>query len=491
MNGINLETCDGVTVEGNMVTDTKGSEYSTGITTFNSHNIDVKSNTVTGNNGGIFWENVIGGNILNNNASNNVVLGIAVMSGSSNIIIDGNTVQNVVGTGHVTTGHILNNQVTGNAMNGINLETCDGVTVEGNCVTGNKGSGMLTGGSNEIIIIDNIITGNNFGLILVDSSNSQIFNNQFNNQNNVAVEGASSGNSWNVEKISQENIMGGPYLGGNFWATPLSNGFSEVTADLDGDGLCDSEFIINEDNIDRLPLKGANHPPIITTFLLDTIEPIPLTSLVSPTILYSDSDGNDISIIIDWGDGTIDSQLTHLYTSPGVYTLALTVTDTWGASCSAVFEYAVIYNPSGGYVSGHGSILSPLNTDYTYMQQEGKAKFGFVSKYEKGAKIPTGTTDFQFKAGDLDFESTSYDWLVVAGARAQYKGIGTINDSGEYGFILTGIDGAINGGGGIDKFRIKIWDKSSGNVVYDNQAGMTDDTDPTTVLENGNIIIHK
>lgn len=37
----------------------------------------------------------------------------------------------------------------------------------------------------------------------------------------------------------------------------------------------------------------------------------------------------------------------------------------------------------------------------------GKATFGFVSKYKKGATLPTGETEFQFKAGNLNFMSTS------------------------------------------------------------------------------------
>jgi hypothetical protein len=41
--------------------------------------------------------------------------------------------------------------------------------------------------------------------------------------------------------------------------------------------------------------------------------------------------------------------------------------------------------------------------------------------------------------------------LVIAGARAQYKGLGTVNGSGNYGFLLTAIDGQVNGGGGVDK----------------------------------------
>jgi hypothetical protein len=118
----------------------------------------------------------------------------------------------------------------------------------------------------------------------------------------------------------------------------------------------------------------------------------------------------------------------------------------------------------------------------------GKANFGFVSKYQNGASVPTGNTEFQFKAGNLNFSSTSYEWMVVAGVRAQYKGVGTINGSGSYNFILTAIDGQSPGGGGADKFRIKIF--GPGGVVYDNQMNDPDSNDPTTVLGGGSIQIH-
>ena len=105
------------------------------------------------------------------------------------------------------------------------------------------------------------------------------------------------------------------------------------------------------------------------------------------------------------------------------------------------------------------------------------------------ANVPSGNTEFQFKAGDLNFHSTSYELLVVAGARAQYKGSGTINGTGDYRFMLTAIDGQVNGGGGVDKFRIRIWD--SDGVIYDNQLGAGDTENPTTLLGGGSIVIHK
>ncbi|TDJ25642.1 MAG: hypothetical protein E2O58_02820 [Gammaproteobacteria bacterium] len=81
---------------------------------------------------------------------------------------------------------------------------------------------------------------------------------------------------------------------------------------------------------------------------------------------------------------------------------------------------------------------------------------------------------------------------IVAGARAQFKGVGTINGTGFFGFMLTAIDGAVHGGGGVDKFRMKIIDRSSGGlVVYDNQLGTSDDAVPATQVAGGSIVIHK
>jgi streptogramin lyase len=190
------------------------------------------------------------------------------------------------------------------------------------------------------------------------------------------------------------------------------------------------------------------------------------------------------------------ADVIYTFTTPGVYFVKLTVTDDDGGVGSATTvngldAMVVIYDPNGGFVTGGGFIDSPAGAYVADPSMTGRANFGFISKYQKGATVPTGETEFQFKAGNLNFHSKSYEWLVISGARAQYKGVGTINGSGNYGFMLTAIDGQLNGGGGSDKFRIKIWDKSNGDaVVYDNQMGAGVDDNPTTVLQGGNIVIH-
>ena len=248
-----------------------------------------------------------------------------------------------------------------------------------------------------------------------------------------------------------------------------------------------------------------NIAPTITA--LDVLPHEPVRIVVGTVTLsgqFTDPGAEDThSASIDWEDGTVplitalggsDAGFvtgSHVYAQAGVYTVTLTVTDDDGGRATAVFQFVVVYDPNAGFVTGGGWINSPLGAyapDPTLM---GKATFGFVSKYLKGAKTPSGQTEFQFKVAGLNFKSGSYEWLVVAGARAQFKGTGTINDGGNYGFVLTAVDGQLSGGGGADLFRMKIWDKTTGTVVYDNLMDADDGAPPTTTLGGGSIVIHK
>jgi len=205
-------------------------------------------------------------------------------------------------------------------------------------------------------------------------------------------------------------------------------------------------------------------------------------------------DGNVVAGTVDEVAHIVAATVT--FTGAGVYSVQLTVANACGKSSTTdtvdgLPALVVIYDPSAGFVTGGGWLMSPAGAAAWDAKLTGKASFGFVSKYQKGAQVPTGETEFQFKTGGLNFKSTSYQWLVVAGARAQYKGAGTINGAAGYSFLLTAIDGQINGGGGADKFRIKIWETASGAIVYDNQMGADDGATPSTVLGGGSIVIHK
>jgi len=189
-------------------------------------------------------------------------------------------------------------------------------------------------------------------------------------------------------------------------------------------------------------------------------------------------------------DSTVSNSFTFI--EAGIYSIELMVTDAEGemdvantVNDDADFPaFIVVYDPDGGFVTGGGWIDSPAGAllDST---AEGKANFGFVSKYKKGKIVPEGNTEFRFNAGDFRFKSSSYEWLIVAGTKAMFKGEGFITDmDGDFKFMLTAVDSDE------DKFRIRIWDPLTDEVIYDNKRGQDDDAEPTTI-GGGSIVIHK
>jgi hypothetical protein len=255
---------------------------------------------------------------------------------------------------------------------------------------------------------------------------------------------------------------------------------------------------------DTATVTVNNMPPTVGP-ISATAEPVQVGTLVTASANFTDPGVLDTHTAIwDWGDGSVTPGMvtetdgsgsisdSHSYSTPGVYTLKLTVTDKDGGVGEAIYRFAVVYDPSGGFVTGGGWIMSPDGACPDFCAGAiGKANFGFVSKYQTGADTLTGQTEFQFKAGDLNFHSNSYDWMVVAGARAKYKGEGTINGEGDYGFMLTATDAALTPSTDVDLFRIKIWDKATDNVVYDNKMGANDDEYDGTEIGGGNIKVHK
>ena len=113
----------------------------------------------------------------------------------------------------------------------------------------------------------------------------------------------------------------------------------------------------------------------------------------------------------DGGSG--EARASHAYTVPGTYTVTFSVDDADGGVTASTFQYVVVYDPNGGFVTGGGLLDSPAGAYRPDPSLTGKAHFAFVSKYAKGSTVPTGSTSFRFAAGGLELDSKAYDWLVV------------------------------------------------------------------------------
>lgn len=142
----------------------------------------------------------------------------------------------------------------------------------------------------------------------------------------------------------------------------------------------------------------------------------------------------------------------------------------------------------GAVVAGLGWVDSPAGS-LPYMTNSGRAGFAFASKYPQTGTVPVGVTGFTFQAGNLRFTSARYEWLVIAGAQAQFTGVGKVNGAGDFRFLLTAIDGAVPGGGGVDRFQIQIWDRR--NTPNTNDDLLVYDNGDASALRGGSIVIAK
>ncbi len=125
-------------------------------------------------------------------------------------------------------------------------------------------TGVSLSSSDNNTFENNTFISNNYGIELFSSSKNTIYNNYFNNINNFIFKGTIYENTWNVTKNPGKNIIGGSYLGGNFWANSTGKGFSQTCTDTNNDGLCDLKYTINSNNSDYLALKYQAVPPRIT-----------------------------------------------------------------------------------------------------------------------------------------------------------------------------------------------------------------------------------
>jgi hypothetical protein len=187
---------------------------------------------------------------------------------------------------------------------------------------------------------------------------------------------------------------------------------------------CDMEentFTVCVEGLSVFTLATLNFAPVIED-ILGPPDPVPANTPVEFEANFHDlsftsdhkaewtwDDGSTSlgTVVENSGSGTVTG--THVFTEPGIYSVSLAVTDNYGSVGTAVYQYVVVYDPSAGFVTGGGWMDSPAGAYKPDSSLTGKANFGFVSRYKRGATTPTGNTEFQFHAADLNFHSDNFD----------------------------------------------------------------------------------
>jgi len=198
------------------------------------------------------WDNIMFQNRLSNGE------GISIACCGGNNLVSRNEIINC-STGidiyDVQARTILRDNRISNCENGIYLTFVFDSRVYNNTISnGSTGIFLRENCQNNELSNNTIIESNESGICLQDySADNRIYNNYFNNNLNVIAEN-SEGNIWNTTQSPGTSIIGGPNLGGNFWANLKGTGFSQVSNDSNSDGICDSPFKINGSDFDYLPL---------------------------------------------------------------------------------------------------------------------------------------------------------------------------------------------------------------------------------------------
>lgn len=286
------------------------------------------------------------------------------------------------------------------------------------------------------------------------------------------------------------------YLDNISFASGISNDNPVGTGAMYGPGYSTSPNLV--DNV-VFQSVSTNNAPVLGSINVTT-NPVQLNNNTSASAPFTDLDTADTHTAFwNWGDSATSSGVvieangsgtvsgSHAYTTTGVYTVSLTVTDSHGASATANYQYIVVYDPTAGFVTGAGSFISPLGAYAADPTLTGKFKFGIQAKYKNGAL--TGKAKLEFKDDIIEFENTSFQWMVITGNKAQLLGTGTQeHKAGTYVFLITVLD---SGESQIsDKIRIEIIDPA-GNIIYDSQPGDSYTADPITPISSGSIKIHQ
>jgi parallel beta-helix repeat protein len=320
------------------------------------------NNTISGNivkfNGfyGIDIDNSNNNMISNNIANSNFNAGIYIEHNSNNNTIRGNTANSNTNPGsgggegiylsESSYNNVRGNIVKFNGDTGIDLSISTNNTVSDNIVNSNGDKDISTGkGITLFVSRNNTISDNNVtsnfgkGIELLSSENNLIYNNFFNNTENAHDTG---NNTWNITKILGTNIIGGPYLGGNFWS-------DYVGKDTDGDGLGDTMIPYNSSgNIthggDYLPLTqvgvvgsihGTKFNDANSNKIRDAGEPglanwtITLTNEIGGvTTTTTDASGNYGFTNLTDGDYTVGEvqQAGWIQTAPATSNYTVTIT---------------------------------------------------------------------------------------------------------------------------------------------------------------------
>lgn len=308
-----------------------------GIYLFNASNTIISESTIYDLGYGVYIikEGLFWNNISYDNSRNISILKNDIYDNDKGIIVTGGW------NNDFNAGSLIANNTLSNTGTGIRLST----RYNNNTIVNNtlNSSGIVLTSSYY-----NTISKNTFIDATIsfagNSSNNSIYDNLFNATANVYFspsQGAVYTNYWNITKTSGTNIVGGPYIAGNFWAYPNGTGYSETCTDADYDGICDSSYSLESGNIDYLPLAVAPistfnvTSPGNTTYSTISIT-LNVTTNLPSNVTYSLNGAGNVSLYNDSTQGN-----TTITASEGPNNITIYANDSLGDYNSSTVFFTV------------------------------------------------------------------------------------------------------------------------------------------------------
>ncbi|MBW9221063.1 right-handed parallel beta-helix repeat-containing protein [Methanothermococcus sp. SCGC AD-155-M21] len=204
----------------------------------------IENNTINGK-PLCYFKNKVGGNVSEN-------AGQVILVNCSDMIVENLKISNIsmgIDIAYSSNIAVKNNVLSNNRDDGIRLWSSSNSSIIGNNISNNKRDGIyLSSSSNNSIIDNNISNNGDDGIYLIYSSNNRIYLNNFNNSQNARSYN-SRNNTWNSPEEIIYIYNGTQYTNylGNYWDNYNGN-------DTDGDGIGDTPYQIDGNNIDHYPL---------------------------------------------------------------------------------------------------------------------------------------------------------------------------------------------------------------------------------------------
>ena len=399
-NGIYIDNVDDNTIYDNTIQTNNAS----GIWFNHSDDNLISYNTIINNrHNGLFLYNSNENDIENNNLKNNDYNGIFLNETCDdneilNNNISSNTQNGLFLNDHCEDNDITNNQIYNNGFSGIRLENSSSNTiylckcssntdygilvvgsenrVQTNEIKSNRNHGLFLFADNDNYIISNTISDNYYnGIYLSNSTSDEIYNNEingnqryglyldyfttknliynnyFHDNNNNADDKSLNKNSWNYSTISPgPNIIGGPYISGNYW-DDFDERVDGVT-DPDGDGISNTSHSIGFYSHDYGTLIDVEPPEIDEPQLSSETQVAGNNLQISADVIDSMEVRDVYLILIDPNNQTSNFSILQnktgdtyycnkQYTIVGTYNYTIVARDTWNWNSSTPDEFYI------------------------------------------------------------------------------------------------------------------------------------------------------